>query len=100
MYCVYNFTDYGEEESLMLIKTGFHSYELACTFASELNDKGFQYVAYGEFFAAKELETFIGSKDQLELFSVDDRPYIEYRLDYSKYKTVLLEYFPDYIFEE
>lgn len=100
MYSVYCFNDFGEEESLTLIKSGFYNYELACSFASELNDNNFNYIDCSEFFAAKDLKSLDGSKDQIELYSSDERTYIEYRLDYSKYKKLLLEYFPDYIFEE
>lgn len=100
MYSVYAFSDFVEEQSLTMIKSGFYNYDLACTFAKELNDKKFRYINYCEFFAAKDLESFNGDSDMNELYSSDERTYIEYRLDYSKYKQIVLEYFPDYIFEK
>lgn len=95
MYCVYSMKDFVEEQSFSLIKSGFNNYELACQFADELNNKGFEYYGLCEFFAAKEIKTLSFDTENYELYISDDRPYFEYRTDYTKYKELVQKYFPE-----
>lgn len=96
MYSVYLFNEDEYHSLVLLIKSNFKTYEMAQQFVDEIDELNLAHTMGGEFFASKKLEYMYDETERYTIYSVDSNN----RREFSEYKSLVLKYFPDYIFEE
>ena len=79
MYSVYLYDEDQYHSLVMLIKTGFSTYELADSFVNEMNEKNLIHSLGGEYFASKHLSYMSNVEEEFNLEPFSDDKGLSYR---------------------